>query len=140
MYKTLISRLEPDRVEILVQLIRYVFTGGFVTLIHLSVYWTAAQPLRVAPLLANIVAQSVSTTLGYYVHSRWTFRGHGRRDNLARTGGRFIAVTAIGFGLNSLWVWLFTGFLHGAVWWPMPAMAIATPLLVFWLNRLWVFA
>lgn len=140
MYRTLLSRLDHAQAELLGQLIRYGLTGGFVTLIHLGVYWTAAQPMHVAPLIANIVAQMFSTTLGYILHSRWSFRGHGRRDNLARTGGRFIAVTVIGFSLNSLWVWLFTGLLHGPVWWPMPVMAIATPLLVFWLNRRWVFA
>lgn len=140
MYRILLSRLDSGHVELLGQLIRYVLTGGFVTIIHLVIYWTVAQPLHIAPLIANIVAQTVSTTLGYILHSRWSFRGHGRRDNLARTGGRFIAVTGIGFLLNSLWVWLLTGLLHGAVWWPMPLMATATPLLVFWLNRRWVFA
>lgn len=122
------------------QLIRYGLTGGFVTLIHLGIYWTAAQLLHVAPLQANILAQIVSTGTGYVLHSRWSFRDHGRRDSLVRTGGRFLVVTAVGFTLNSLWVWLFTGLLHGDVWTPMPAMAIATPLLVFWLNRRWVFA
>jgi putative flippase GtrA len=140
LYKTLISRLEDHHLQTLFQLIRYVFSGAFVTMVHLTIYWTAAQPFRIAPLIANIIAQFVSTTLGYNIHSRWTFRGHGRRDNLARTGGRFLAVTAFGFALNSFWVWLFTGLLHGAVWWPMPAMAVLTPLLVFWLNRLWVFS
>lgn len=140
MYRTLISRLEDHHLQTLVHLIRYVVSGAFVTSVHLLIYWLAAQPLRIAPLIANVIAQVVSTTLGYNIHSRWTFRGHGRRDNLARTGGRFIVVTAFGFVLNSFWVWLFTGLLHGAVWWPMPAIAILTPLAVFWLNRLWVFS
>ncbi|MGE0773442.1 MAG: GtrA family protein [Sphingomonadaceae bacterium] len=140
MYKTLLSRFDEHQLKTLGQLARYVFSGGFVTLLHLGVYWTAAQPLKVAPLIANIMAQIVSTTIGYVIHSRWTFQGHGRRDNLARTGGRFLAVTAFGFLLNSCWVWLFTGLLAGPVWWPMPAIAILTPLAVFWLNRLWVFS
>jgi hypothetical protein len=28
----------------------------------------------------------------------------------------------------------------GEAWWPSPAMAVLTPLAVFWLNRKWVFA
>lgn len=135
-----LARFEPHHVELAGQLIRYGLSGGFVTLVHLGIYWGFAGPLHVAPLIANIVAQVVSTTLGYVIHSRWSFRGHGRRDNLARTGGRFLIVTAFGFALNSFWVWLFTGLLGGAVWWPMPAMAVLTPLAVFWLNRKWVFA
>ena len=136
----LLARLDPHHVDLLGQLVRYVFTGGLVTIVHLAIYWGLAQPMHIAPLIANIVAQTVSTTLGYNLHSRWSFKGHGTRDNIARTGGRFLIVTAIGFGLNSVWVWVFTGLLHGPVWWPMPAMAIATPLIVFWLNRRWVFS
>jgi len=138
--RSVLSRITPEQAEMLAQLIRYVFLGGFVTVVHLCIYWTAAKPLHIAPLFANIIAQTVSTTLGYNIHSRVTFRGHGTRDNVARTGGRFLAVTAFGFFLNSFWVWLFTGLLHGPVWWPMPFMGFATPLAVFWLNRLWVFA
>lgn len=140
MYKTLLSRLEDHHVQTFTQLLRYVFSGGALTVLHLSVYWIAAKPFHIAPLLANVIAQMASTSSGYVVHSRWTFRGHGRRDNLARTGGRFLIVTTFGFLLNSFWVWLFTGLLHGPVWWPMPAIAILTPLAVFWLNRLWVFS
>ena len=98
------SRLDEEHLKALGQLIRYVFSGGAVTLLHLAVYWAVAQPLRIAPLIANAVAQIVSTCTGYVVHSRWTFQGHGKRDNLARTGGRFLIVTAFGFLLNSFWV------------------------------------
>jgi putative flippase GtrA len=140
LYKTLLSRLEDHHLQTLAQIIRYVFSGGAITLFHLALYWTAAQMLHIAPLIANLIAQCASTATGYIVHSRWTFQGHGRRDNLARTGGRFLVVTAFGFTLNSVWVWLFTGLLHGPVWWPMPAIGILTPFAVFWLNRLWVFS
>lgn len=135
-----VSRLNPDHLDLLGQLIRYVLTGGLVTCVHLGIYWGLADPGYTSPQVANIVAQIFSTTLGYNLHSRWSFKGHGTRDNTARSVMRFLVVTAIGYGLNSLWVWLFTGFLHGAVWWPMPAMAIATPLIVFYLNRRWVFS
>jgi len=134
-----LSRLHPSHVALLGQLIRFGLTGGFVTAIHLGIYWTVAQPLKITPLIANVVAQIISTMLGYTLHSRWSFKGHGTRDNFTRTGGRFAIVSGIGFALNSLWVWLLTGLLHGPVWWPMPAIAIITPLFVFWLNRRWVF-
>lgn len=140
MHRLLKSRFDEHQLQTLIQLFRYVFSGGMLTVFHLSIYWSCAQLLKIAPLIANVIAQVISTILGYMIHSMWTFRGHGRRDNLARTGGRFLAVTAFGFLLNSFWVWTFTGLLHGPVWWPMPAIAILTPLAVFWLNRLWVFS
>ena len=136
----ILSRLSAEQAELLGQLVRYGLTGGFVTAAHLGIYWTSAQWLGVTPFIANIIAQIVSTTLGYILHSRWSFRGHGSRDNQMASILRFLAVTAVGFLLNSLWVWLFTDVVGGPLWSPMPAMAIATPLIIFWLNRRWVFA
>ena len=46
------------------------------------------------PNLAWTIGFLAAVLVGYVVHSRWSFRGHGRRDNLARTGGRFFAVVA----------------------------------------------
>jgi putative flippase GtrA len=137
----LLNRLgiDPAHHALIGQLLRYAVTGGGVTLLHLGVYSVFARGIGADPLLANVAAQIVSTATGYIVHSRWSFRGHGRRDNLARTGGRFVLVSGFGFALNSLWVWIFTHALGGPFWWPMPAMAVATPLIVFWLNRRWVF-
>ena len=78
--------------------------------------------------------------VGYVVHSRWSFRGHGRRDNLARTGGRFVAVSLVSFALNQLWVWLLVVHFALPLWAPYPLVLGVTPLIVFALNRRWVFA
>ena len=136
-----LSRLKPEHVTLLGQLVRYAITGGGITVMHLSIYYVLAGQLRlVSPQVANIIAQFFSTSIGYVIHSRWSFRGHGTRDNTARSVFRFLVVTAIGYGTNVFWVWLFTDWLGGPVWWPMPFMAVLTPLTVFYLNRRWVFA
>ena len=124
------------------QLIRYAITGGGVTFVSTLVYWIAAKrdgPFRIAPLVANGLAYLVAVTLGYVLHSRWSFRGHGRRDNAARTSIRFVLASLLSLALNSFWVWLLTEHIKGATWWPIPFMVFATPLLLFWVNRSWVF-
>lgn len=125
--------------ELIGQLVRYALTGGLASVFHLAIYWVGATLLGIAPLIANLLGYVTAVIVGYMVHSRWSFRGHGRRGNLARTGGRFVIVSLVSLGLNSFWVWLFVERLGGPTWWPMPFMLGATPLVVFWLNRRWVF-
>ena len=121
------------------QLIRYVLTGGFVTALQAAVYWTLAQWLALLPQLANICGYLVAVMTGYVLHGRFTFAGHGKRDQPVQQAGRFIAVSLISLALNAFWVWLCVQALGWPVWSPIPFMAVVTPGLVFMLNRQWVF-
>ena len=126
--------------ELFGQLVRYGLTGGFVTALGAGVYWVTATFMGVAPLLANVFAYAIAVAVGYVLHSKWSFKGHGSRDNLARTTGRFFIVSLVSFGLNSLFVWILTGPLEGPTWWPVIPILFVTPLVTFALNRRWVFA
>ena len=68
--------------ELVGQLVRYGLTGGFVTALGAGVYWVTATFMGVAPLLANVFAYAIAVAVGYVLHSKWSFRGHGSRDNL----------------------------------------------------------
>ena len=134
--------LDEERRTLAGQLLRYAITGGGVTLVSVTVYWFLAKrdgPVAMAPLLANLLSYLVAVAIGYVVHSRWSFRGHGRRGNLARTSFRFAVASLVSLGLNSGWVFLLTHVVRGPTWWPIPLMVIVTPLALFWLNRAWVF-
>jgi putative flippase GtrA len=137
----MIDRIVPDagKRALLGQLVRYGLTGGFVTIISIAVYWILATPLHIAPLIANTIGYLVAVALGYVLHSRWSFRDHGTRDNPGRTTMRFVIASLISYGLNSLWVWTLTGLLDGPTWWPTIPMLLVTPFAMFWLNRQWVF-
>lgn len=121
------------------QLVRFAISGGIVTLLGVGTYWMTATFLDIAPLVANILGYVVAMASGYVMHSRFSFAGHGRRDNLARTTSRFVAVSLVSLALNSFWVWLMTDALGGETWWPTPLMLFVTPLVTFSLNRRWVF-
>ena len=123
------------------QLVRYGLTGGFVTALGAALYWVTATFMGVHPLIANVFAYALCVAIGYVLHSRWSFKGHGSRDNLARTTSRFFMVSLVSFLLNSVFVWVLTGpLLDGPTWWPVVPMLFVTPLVTFALNRRWVFA
>ena len=122
------------------QLIRFGMVGGFVTALAIAVYWVPATFFGVPPLLANTLGYAVAVATGYVLHSRVSFRGHGSRDNPGQRTSRFVVVSLISYGLNSLFVWALTGPLNGPTWWPVVPMLCVTPLITFGLNRKWVFS
>jgi putative flippase GtrA len=119
------------------QLIRYIFTGGFVTLVSIALY-SGFVLLKLQPNAAYGVTWVLCLVLGYIMHSRISFAGHGERGDLRRTGGRFLVVNLIGLAINQSWVSL-TLFLHMSALWANLPMAFVTPLLTFTLHRYWAF-
>lgn len=138
-----------DLHELFWQLVRFAITGGAATAFYAIVYWPIATyandwwPIggrSTWPVIGNVLGYLVAMLSGYVMHSKWSFRGHGDRDNLARTGGRFFAVSLVSFAMNTFFVWVLTGPFHGATWWPLVPILFVTPLVTFALNRFWVFA
>ena len=123
------------------QLIRFGLVGGFVTGLYAVVYSPLAAYAIVSPQIANLAGYFVAMVTGYVLHSRWSFRGHGARDNAARTTGRFFIVSLVSLGLNALFVFILTDSrtLGGPWWWPLLPILFITPLVTFALNRQWVF-
>ena len=132
----------------LMQFARFGVAGGITTALYAIVYWPIATYMPYLlhvgrgawPSVGNVLGYLAAMLSGYLLHSRWSFRGHGERDNLARTGGRFFAVSLVSFALNSMFVWGFTGpLLHWPTWTPLVPVVFVTPLVTFALQRLWVF-
>ena len=121
------------------QLVRFGLVGGFVTALGATAYYVPATWFGVAPLLANLLGYAVAVAFGYVLHSKVSFRGHGSRDKPATRTARFFIVSLVSLGLNSLFVGVLTGPLHGPTWWPLVPMLFVTPLVTFALNRQWVF-
>ena len=139
MIRQLIAGITDERRQLAMQLLRFGLTGGLVTALGLAIYALIAVWNRGSPQFANLMAYLVAAAAGYVMHSKFSFRGHGRRDRLARRTGRFAVVSIISLTLNSMWVWLFTQRLGLGPEWPMLPMLFVTPLATFFLNRSWVF-
>ena len=126
--------------EIVGQLARFALTGGLLTVLVAGGYWVVATFLGVEPMLSLTLNFIVFTGLGYILHSRFSFRGHGARGNAPARTARFFTVNVIGFLTNQFFVWLLVKQLGGPTWWPVLPILFVTPLLTFALNRRWVFA
>ena len=122
------------------QLIRFGLVGGFVTAFGVAAYYVPATYFGVPPLLANFLGYVVAALLGYFMHARISFKGHGGRDRPVQRTARSFTVSLISLALNSLFVGVLTGPLHGPTWWPVIPMLFFTPLVTFVLYRQWVFA
>jgi putative flippase GtrA len=129
-----------NRKEVIGQLVRFGLTGGLLTLLVAGGYWVVARFLGVEPMLSMTLNYVVFTALGYVLHSRFSFRGHGERDRPALRTMRFFTVNTTGFLANQFFVWLLVKQLGGPLWWPVIPIVFVTPLLTFALNRRWVFA
>lgn len=121
------------------QIIRYGITGAAVTALQAVVYWILAVPLKLDVQLANFIGYLAAVTSGYFAHGRFSFAGHGGRDQPKARALRFIAVSLLSLALNAFWVWLCVTRSGLPRWTPIPLMAVVTPAFVFVLNRQWVF-
>ena len=133
----MLSTIPHERRIVLLQLVRFIISGAFVTALGVGVYALVALGLRWHPQIGNFLAYAVAMATGYLMHSRWSFRGHGERTQ--STGVRFVIVSLISLALNSFWVWLFTEPLELDPAWPILPMLFVTPAVTFLLNRHWVF-
>ena len=124
------------------QIIRFGIAGGISTLIYSAVYlpltiWVFTD--RAHAVYAVPFAFAVAVTAGYFLHSRWSFKGHGTREPGASQKVKFVAVQGSGVALNAIVTWLGTAVLGYPAWAPLlPAVGLAT-VFTFILNRYLVF-
>jgi len=137
----MLTAISAERRVMLGQIIRFGMVGGFVTALYAVVYSPLAKFHLTSPQVANFCGYLTAMVTGYVLHSRWSFRGHGRRDNPAGTTGRFLIVSLVSYGLNAAFVFVLTdsAMLGGAWWWPLVPILFVTPAITFTLNRQWVF-
>ena len=128
---------DPRQREIVGQLTRFGLVGLGLTLLYAAVYWPLATYVM-WPVFAVIIAFVVAVTVGFFLHSRWSFRGHGKEEDTA-TKVQFLAVQTTGMLLNALFTWVAVDVLGGPTWWPLVPAVLVTPFVTFFLNRWWVF-
>lgn len=124
--------------EAFAQLLRFAVAGLGVTLFAAGIYLVVAVEFGVPALIANTISTLCGVTVGYVVHSRWSFRA-GDGDHAAQVL-KFLLAAGGAFALNSFWVWLAVHALKLPAWTPVTGMVFATPLASFAANRYWVFA
>lgn len=120
------------------QLARFAVVGLFLAGIYSAIYWYLATYVM-PPVAAVVIAFLVSVSIGFVLHSRWSFRGHGQAED-RRMKIKFLGVQASGFVLNEVFTWVLTGpLVRGPTWWPLVPAIFVTPFATFLLNRQLVF-
>ena len=123
--------------ETLGQLVRFALVGFFLAGVYSVIY--SYLTVYVMPATAAVViAYLVAVSIGFVLHSRWSFRGHGKRED-RRMKIKYFTVQTSGFLLNEGFTWLLINHLHGAWWWPLIPAVSVTPLATYLFNRQWVF-
>lgn len=124
------------------QIVRFGIAGALSTVIYSAVYlplttWVFS---RANAVYAVPFAFAVAVTAGFFLHSRWSFKGHGTRTPGGMQQAKFVAVQASGMVINGIVTWFGTAVLGYAAWVPLiPAILLAT-IVTFILNRWVVFA
>lgn len=122
------------------QMLRYGVTGAGLAALFAFVYELVLRDVAAVPQLANALAFLTSTAAGYFVHSRWSFRGHGSERQRLSSAVKFFVVNAVSFTANIFWVWLLVDAFHLSPHAPLVPIMGLTPALSFWLNRNWTFS
>lgn len=126
---------------VLGQVIRFGIAGLISTAIYSAVYLPLSAHVF-APnhaVYAVPFAFAVAVTAGFFLHSAWSFKGHGTRDTSGKQHAKFMTVQLFGLMLNSAFTWVLTGALHQPNWVPLIPVVLITPIATFALNRQWVF-
>jgi putative flippase GtrA len=84
------------------QLVRFAVVGFSLAALYSAIYWYLAT-YYMPPVVAVVIAFLVSVSIGFVLHSRWSFRGHGKREDHAMKV-KFLAVQSSGFVLNEILV------------------------------------
>jgi putative flippase GtrA len=126
-----------QRREMFWQVVRYGVNGSIVTGLYSAVLVALDSWTHLPLQICNFVGYLAALSLGYFLHSRITFRNHGSRDRASQV--RFVAASVPSFMLNAFWAWLLTQALNLPHWTLYVPIWLVTPVMIFALNRWWVF-
>lgn len=118
----------------------FALVGLLATIVHISVFAGLFELLRIPPLIANSAAFLLAFSVSFAGQSVWTFRA--QIDDRGLTVihlARFLCTSLVGFGINTLIVYVIVMRLGASSLLALPFMATLAPATVFALNKWWVF-
>ena len=119
------------------ELTRFGIVGLLSTAVHAAVYSVLAVTYGIGPLPATGIAFIFAFGISFCGHRYWTF-AH-RRGTFTISLLRFLTASLIGLCSNALIAWTLVDALHLPPLTPLGGVLLITPVLMFLLNRLWVF-
>lgn len=122
------------------QLGRYAVAGATAAAVYALVYLLVAGQLPAGQAAFAVVpAFLISLFVSFQLHSRWSFAGHGSREEKIAQPLRFLVIQAVGLVTNFVITYVVTAVLLAPNWVALVPSLTLTPLLTFALQRHWVF-
>lgn len=90
--------------EILLKFIKYGVVGFIGMGFDFGTTWLCKEKLKIEKYIANGIGFMVAATVNYFLNRLWTF--HSYDPQIGAEYFRFIVVSAIGLGVNTLILWL----------------------------------
>lgn len=123
----------------LTSFLRFSSVGLFITLCSAAGYWVLATPLGLDPNLALAIVFVIFTVIGHRLHGTYSFRDQTKGQLAGRTMIRFTVANLVGFAMNQGFIMIFVKSLGYQTWVPIIPMVVVTPVVIFVINRCWVF-
>lgn len=118
------------------RLIRYAVSGGASALTHFGVGFLLVEGPGVRPVAASATGFLASVIVSYTLQHAWVFRSSARH---LVASGRFLTVTAIAFGLNTVILWTGTEALRAPFVAVQGVALVAIPIVNYAMNSRWTF-
>ncbi|MDO6526090.1 GtrA family protein [Motilimonas sp. 1_MG-2023] len=122
------------------QLVSFAVVGVGATLTHAMVFHALYAWVNVAQLPANILGFLVAFSVSYLGQFKWTFKTEAQAVTSQKKAFiRFAKTAAIGLLLNLTWAGITIDWLglHHYVY--LVLLTFVTPVVIFALNKFWVF-
>lgn len=116
--------------------IRYGVVGATGTIIHLALLFLLVEVCSLHPVVASSGAFIVVIIVSYYLNYTWTFQA---KNSHSKTLVKYLAVCAIGFGLNAGIMFIFVDLLQLWYLFGQIVSIIVIPISNFILNSRWAF-
>jgi len=131
-----------DFVRLILQYARFGVVGIVASVVHVGLFVFSIEIFGLWEIYANILGFSVAVCVSYFGNLLWTFN-HVIESNKSVVNKsylvRFWFVAILGLLLNTLIVYLISEVYHLEYYYSVILMVTATPVVIFTLNKVWVF-
>lgn len=111
----------------IIKFIRFCIVGGSGVFVDFGITWLFKELLRFNKYIANALGFLCAATSNFFLNRMWTFAG--TEGDTGTQYLRFLLISVIGLGINSLTVFL----LHGKIKWNFYlSKLLATGVVTFW--------
>lgn len=122
------------------QLASFAIVGVGATLTHAIMFNIAFEQLQFHHLVANILGFCLAFLVSYLGQFHWTFKEQAIQLKDKRSAFfKFLKTALLGFAVNLFWSYLILVFLQFHHYYYLALLTFVTPILIFLLNKFWVF-